>query len=585
MQGETTAEQDHTPAYDARPWLQHYPEGVPPLTELPTGTIWDALETTVAHFGDRTAFIFQGIPMSYRQLGALSERMAAALAAAGVGAGSPVLFLLPNVPHFPVTYYGTLRLGALVAAAPPNSVAREIEHLIRDSGAKIVVTIDLLYEKIADIWEQCGVETVVVGSIADFLPLWMRVVGRLTGRIPRPKAPVQYSARVRSMRRFLRSRRRPPQLSVTPDDVAVLQYTGGTTGTPKAAMLTHRGLLANAVQMRSWFPALRQGEESILAALPFFHVYGVTLVMNAGLILAARTILIPRPVAAEIFAAIARYRPSIFPGVPTLYVAIINDERSRTYDLSSIDVCVSGGAPLPAEVKREFERITGGHLYEGYGLSEASPVTHAEPFDGRTRSGSMGLPLPNTDARIVDDHGCAVPVNEVGELVVRGPQIMMGYWHRCEETDEVLQDGWLRTGDLARMDEDGWFYIVDRKKDLIITGGENIYPREVEEVLFRHPDVQQVAVVGVPHGYGGEIAKAFVVPRPGASLTRRDIIEFASQNLAKHKVPRDVEFRDELPVSAGLKVLRRVLADEERRKQAKQPPRRRGRSRCGEPEA
>jgi long-chain acyl-CoA synthetase len=332
-------------------------------------------------------------------------------------------------------------------------------------------------------------------------------------------------------------------------------------------MLTHGSLLANARQMTGWFPQLKTGEETILAVLPFFHVYGVTLVMNAGLLLAATTVLVPRPMSSEMFEAIARYRPTVFPGVPSLYVAIVNDERSKRYDLSSIDACVCGGAPLPLEVKRAFESLTGGHLYEGYGLSEASPVTHAVPHDGRGRVGSMGLPIQNTDARIVDELGRDVPVGSDGELLIRGPQVMKGYWRRPEETADVLSDGWLRTGDIARMDEDGWFSIVDRKKDVIITGGENIYPREVEEVLFEHPSIKEVAVVGVPHPYGGEIAKAFVVLVPGATATKKDITQFAAQRLSKYKIPRAVEFRDELPKSAAHKVLRRVLAEQELERQ------------------
>jgi long-chain acyl-CoA synthetase len=291
--------------------------------------------------------------------------------------------------------------------------------------------------------------------------------------------------------------------------------------------------------------------------------------MNAGLLLGANTVLIARPVTSDIFEAIRRHRPTIFPGVPTLYVALMNDERHKEYDLSSIQTCVCGGAPLPLEVKRDFEAITGGHLYEGYGLSEASPLTHAQPYDGRGRVGSMGLPVADTQARIVDDDDNPVPVGDEGELVVRGPQVMKGYWRREEETAETLRGGWLHTGDIARMDSDGWFSIVDRKKDLIITGGENVYPREIEEVLYEHPKVKEVAVVGVPHPFGGEIAKAFIVLKPGEEATKKDIIQFASVRLSKQKVPRAVEFRAELPKSAAQKILRRVLAEEESSRQTK----------------
>jgi long-chain acyl-CoA synthetase len=564
------AVEDAAAAYDARPWLPQYAAGVPASLEYPEQTVWELLEGTAATHGDADAFVFQNQAMSYHDIRDWSESMAGALSRLGVRRGDAILFLLPNVPHFPVTYFGALKLGAMVAALFPTAVEREIENAIKDSGAKVVVTIDLLFDKVAGAWERAGAEHVIVGTVVDFMPRWKRVAGRLTGKIPHPKQAVRYGERVRSMREFLGSGKGvPTSEGAHPDDVAVLQYTGGTTGLPKAAMLTHRNVLSNARQMRCWFPTLRDGEETILGVLPLFHVYGVTLVMNTGLLMAARTVLIPRPVTSDIFDAIDRYRPSIFPGVPTLHVAVVNDERAKRYDLSSINICVSGGAPLPIELKRQFEALTGGHLYEGYGLSEASPLTHAEPCDGRSKLGSMGLPMPDTDVRILDDGGHCVPVGEEGELAVRGPQVMKGYWRRPEETRDVLSpDGWLRTGDVARMDEEGWFYIVDRKKDLIITGGENIYPREVEEVLFEHPAVKEAAVVGVAHPFGGQIAKAFIVLKPGAAATKRDITQFAAERLAKHKVPRAVEFRTELPKSAAQKVLRRVLADEERARQA-----------------
>jgi long-chain acyl-CoA synthetase len=556
-------------SYDRRPWLNEYAPDVPPSLEIPRQSIWDALEDTVERRGDRSALVFQNFGMSYRELREHSAQMSSALSKAGVKQGDVVLAILPNLPHFPVTYYGTLRLGAALTTASPTSVEREIEALLEDSGATTIVTLDILFEKVANIFESCGVQTVVVGSATDFMPLWARIAARLLKKAPQPKQPVSYGGKVQPMRDFLRSGRAEIEVArVSPETVALLQYTGGTTGLPKAAMLSHGSLLANARQMTGWFPELREGEETILAVLPFFHVYGVTLVMNAGLLLAANTILIPRPMTTEMFEAIPRYRPTIFPGVPTLYVAIVNDQRSRKFDLSSIDVCVCGGAPLPVEVKRDFEKLTGGHLYEGYGLSEASPVTHAVPHDGRSKVGSMGMPLQNTDARIEDENGNPLPVGEAGELVVRGPQIMKGYWRREVDTADVLKDGWLRTGDVARMDEDGWFYIVDRKKDLIITGGENIYPREVEEVLFEHPKVKEVAVVGVPHPYGGEVVKAFVVLMPGETATKKDITQFAAERLAKHKVPRAVEFRDDLPRSPAHKILRRVLAEEERERQS-----------------
>jgi len=555
--------------YDQRPWLRHYPVDVPAHLEYPSQTMSELLDETVQGYGNRPAFVFQNHAITFQELQRYGGRVASGLQRAGVQKGDVVLVLLPNVPHFPVAYHGILQIGAILAAASPMSVDREIENLITDSGARVIITIDLLFDKVAKIYDHCGVELVVVGSVVDFMPPWVRLAGRLSGKVPKPKQPVRYGGKVQSMRACMRSGRGvAAPVEVVPGDVALLQYTGGTTGTPKGATLTHANLLANGRQMLTWFPTLKKGDETILAVLPFFHVYGVTLAMNGGLLLAANTVLIARPVIADIVDAVRRHRPTIFPGVPTLYAAIVNDERAKHYDLSSIDVCACGGAPLPAEVKRDFEKLTGGHLYEGYGLSEASPLTHAVPHDGRDKSGSMGFPVVDTDARIVNERGEAVPIGEAGELEVRGPQIMQGYWRRPEETADVFHDGWLRTGDVAWMDEEGWFYLVDRKKDLIITAGENIYPREIEEVLFEHPQIKEVAVVGVPHPYGGEIAKAFVVLAPGETATKKDITQFAAARLAKHKVPRAVEFRAELPKSAAQKVLRRVLADEEGARQA-----------------
>ncbi len=513
--------------------------------------------------------MFQNVSMTFNQLRTLAGQAAVALAGAGVRPGDAVLFILPNTPHFPLSYFGTVRLGAAVAAVPPTSTPREMDFYIRDSGARVIITLDLLYEKIADVWEAAGVEKVIVGTVADFLPFHLRLLGRLTHKIPAPAAPIRFGERVIPMPRFLSSGKgKEIPEAATPDAVAVLQYTGGTTGSPKAAMLTHASLLANARQMIVWFPVVKVAKETILAVLPLFHVYGMTLVMNAGLLLAARTILMPTWNPADVFDTIRRHRPSIFPGVPTLYVAFINDERSRTYDVSSIDVCVCGGAPLPAEVKQGFERLTHGHLYEGYGLSEASPVVAAHAHDERGEPGSIGLPLPNTVIQLVDEAAQPVPVGEPGEVLVRGPQVMVGYWRRPEETAEVLRGGWLHTGDIARMHEKGFFFIVDRKKDLIITGGENIYPREIEEVLYEHPKVKEAAVVGVPHPFGGEVAKAFIVLKEGEHATKPEMKSFAMERLAKHKVPRAFEFRQELPKSSTGKILKRVLADEERAKAA-----------------
>ncbi|HCG30511.1 MAG TPA: long-chain fatty acid--CoA ligase, partial [Chloroflexi bacterium] len=352
---------------------------------------------------------------------------------------------------------------------------------------------------------------------------------------------------------------------------------GGTTGLPKAAVLTHRNMVANVMQVRAWVPELRDGEETILSILPFFHSYGVTLCLHLATYLGATTVLVPRFEIADVMEQIATYQPTLLPGVPTLYSAIngaVENNPARQASMRSIRYCISGGAPLPRSVQERFEEITGGHLVEGYGLSEASPVTHANPLDGRARIGTIGMPLPGTEARIVDlDTRAPVPIGERGEVAIRGPQVMKGYWRRPEDTAAVLSDdGWLYTGDIGIMDEDGFFQIVDRQKDVVITGGENIYPREIEEVLYSHPKIVEAAVIGVPHSVGGQVVKAFVVVKPGETLERRDVLQYCSERLAKFKVPRQIEFRESLPKAATGKILRRALAEEE----AAKPRRRRG---------
>jgi long-chain acyl-CoA synthetase len=358
-----------------------------------------------------------------------------------------------------------------------------------------------------------------------------------------------------------------PQVKVKPDDIAIFLYTGGTTGVSKGAVLTHRNLVANMAQLRAWNYGLREGQEVIMAALPFFHSYGMTTCMHMGVYIRSTVVMVPRFDLKMILPAIDRYKVTCFPGVPTMYVAINNNPDTPKYNLRNIRVCNSGGAPLPLEVARQFEQNTGGRLVEGYGLSETSPVTHSNPIFGQRREGSIGLPLPNTDAMVVHpDTRQPLPAGEIGELAVRGPQVMLGYWQMEEETQAVLRDGWLYTGDMAKMDADGYFYIVDRKKDMIIAGGFNIYPREIEEVLYAHPKVKEAAAIGVQDAYRGETVKAFIVLREGETAAEEEFIEFCKQEMAPYKVPKLIEFRQELPKSLIGKVLRRVLMEEEKAK-------------------
>lgn len=558
------------------------------------------------------AIVFEGEGFTWGEIQMLARKLATGLRNRGVEKGDSVVLLLPNVPHFVVAYYAILKLGAVVVAANPTFTSRELESYISKAEANIIITLDVLYEKIAETWKRAGVSQVLVGNALDLMPVsvrlsagifdqverWCQTLRDLSPRMgelglkgfdalekrsaglrriraaPKPRTNIPYSDKVQRFRDAIISFKSGDLgVEVASTDVAALVYTTGTTGEPKAATLSHGNLIANAYQMRCWFPELEEGRETILAVLPFFHAYGLTLVMNAGLVLAARSVLIPRPVLSDILEAIERYRPTALPGVPSLFVSIINNERAKRYDLRSIRVCVSGGAPLPVEVKERFEAITGGHLFEGYGLTEAGPLTHAQPFDQSAPAGSIGLPVSDTDAIIVDDYDKPVAIGETGELLVRGPQVMEGYWRNQEETSRVKVDGWLRTGDIARMDHRGFFFIVDRKKDLIITGGENIAPRDIEEALYRHPKVAEAAVAGVPHGYGGEMVKAFVVLKPEQSATEGELKRFLGRELAHYKVPRHIEFRTDLPKSPAGKVLRRVLVEEEQAKRQAGPDR------------
>lgn len=586
-----------------RPWVKRYPSDVPNVIPYPTVSIGDLLDDVAGRYPDADAVVFEGHTLSWRDVQAAARRLSSTLRTLEVGKGDRVVLLLPNVPHFVVAYYAVLKLGAVVVAANPLFTDRDLETYIGTTEARVIITLDVLYEKVAASWKNAGVRYVVVGSGLDFMPSHLRIAGRLAARLtacardpsrahslaghalasatstleqlspelrrlseaPRPREPIPFGSEVISFREAIAVRlARDAGTQVTPGDPAVLIYTTGTTGTPKAAVLSHANLIANAYQMRCWFPQLKEGTETILAVLPFFHAYGLTLALNAGLVLAARSVLIPRLVLKDIFEAIQRYRPTALPGVPALFVSIVNGDRGQDYDLRSIRVCVSGGAPLPLEIKDRFDAITGSHLYEGYGLTEASPLTHAQPYDQTAPAGSIGVPVADTDAMIVDDDGHEAPAGETGELIVRGPQVMTGYWRDAEDTAMVLKNGWLHTGDIARMDSDGYFFILDRKKELIITGGENIAPREIEEALYRHPKIEEAAVAGVPQGVGGEIVKAYIVLRDGETATGAEIKRWLGTEVAHYKVPREIEFRSDLPKSPMGKIAKRALVEEER---------------------
>jgi long-chain acyl-CoA synthetase len=565
--------------YAEKPWLRHYPAGTTEHVTVPDKSIPDLLRETAAKYPDRIAVAYYGRHITYAQLERRATQLANRLIENGLERGQPVLVLLPNVPQFPIAHFAIMKAGGVVAALSPLLVEREIAQLAADSGARIIIALDRVWDRVQPIVERGEVDHAIVTGVHDELPTVKRLLYPFKYRKELVKIPRDPSGRVQQWRRFTGGASdKPVTVRVTPDDIASFQYTGGTTGLPKAAVLTHRNLVANTLQSRAWLPDLREGQETFLAVLPFFHSYGVTLCFHLATYLAGTSVLVPRFEIADVMAQIAKYQPTLLPGVPTLYNAINgaaekNPERQQS--LKSIRYCISGGAPLPLEVQRRFEEITGGHLVEGYGMSEASPVTHANPLDGRARNGTVGLPLPSTEARIVDlETHEPVPIGERGEIAIRGPQVMQGYWKRPEDTAAVLDaEGWLYSGDVGIMDEDGFFRIVDRQKDVIITGGENIYPREIEEVLYQHPKVHEAAVVGVAHPVGGQIAKAFIVPKPGETLDRREVLQFCGERLAKYKVPRQVEIRESLPKAGTGKILRRALQEEE----ASRPRRRRAR--------
>jgi long-chain acyl-CoA synthetase len=542
-----------------QPFYAHYDPGVPKEAPRPW-LLFKALEANAQRFPRRVALEFLGRSLTYRELWREVEAFAKGLQEAGLRPGDRVAIMLPNSPQFVIAFYGTLLAGGVGVNVNPMYTPRELRHQLQDAGVQALVILDQLLPRYQVVKAEVPVRLLVRTGIQDYLPfpknLLYPLMLRRKGQAPKALEGVPWRA-------FLK-RGRPEPVAVDLDDLALLQYTGGTTGLAKGAMLTHRNLSSNALQVRAWIPDFREGEEVVLGAIPFFHVYGMTVAMNLALLGAAKLVLLPRPEIGPIVEAIEKHRVTHFPGVPTLYVAFNNFPGIEKRDLKSVRACISGSAPLPLEVAERFEKLTGAKLVEGYGLTEASPVTHCNPLYGERRLGSVGLPLPGVDAKVVDEEGKEVPLGEVGELIVKGPNVMKGYWNRPEETQKALKDGWLFTGDLARMDQDGYFHIVDRKKDMIIAGGYNIYPREVEEVLYGHEAVQEAAVVGVPDPYRGETVAAFIVLKEAyrGKVTEKDIEAFCRANLAAYKVPRIIQFREGLPKSSVGKILKRELTKE-----------------------
>jgi long-chain acyl-CoA synthetase len=556
-----------------KPWFRFWPENVPKHIDYPEVPLFEFLRRTAEKHGDKTAIIYFDKPLSYRELLEASERFATALADLGVKKGDKVALYLPNMPQFIIAYYGAIRIGAVETAISPLYREREVEHQLNDSEAETIVVLDALYPVVERVLDKTKVKRVIVTGLKEYMPSTLAFLGTLFKKIPSHK--VVRKENVYFFKELLaKYPANPPMVEINPkEDVVALQYTGGTTGTSKGAMLTHMNLVSNAVCCAAWLRGT-EGGETFLTVLPLFHIYGMTTGMNGPIHLGGRMVMLPKFDLDDSLKAIEKHRVSCFCGAPTMYSMLLASPSFSKYDLSSVRFCISGSAPLPPEVQRKWMDATGGVLVEGYGLTESSPVTHCNPLDKTlktVRVGSIGFPWPDTDAKIMDVETGEkeLRVGETGELIVKGPQVMKGYWKMDEESAAVLRDGWLYTGDIGKMDEDGYFYITDRKKDLIKYKGYSVYPREIEDVLHEHSAVKLCAVVGKPDAVSGEIPKAFVVLKDGATATEEEIKKFVNEKLAPYKAIRELEFRKELPMTLVGKVLRRVLQEEERQKAAK----------------
>ncbi len=550
----------------SNPWLKFYDADVPRTLAIPPLTIPDLLNNAAEKYPNQTATVFMGARLTYAQLKQQVDKLAANLYDLGIRRGDRIAIMFPNTPQAIIAYYATLSLGAVAVMTNPLYVERELAYQWGDSGVKAVISLDMFWPTIEAVRGNLPLEQVILAGIQDYMPTLKRWVAPLELRRQGKWVSVTYTDTVHAFKKLI-SRRRPspPPVTIDPEDLACLQYTGGTTGLPKGAMLSHRNLIASLAQIRSFLLYEHGDAEDIaLAFMPFFHVYGMNGLMNLSMYLAATLVLIPKPEIKAIVEAIIAERPTFFTGIPALFIALNNYRTIDQVDLTSIKAMFSGAAPLPVEVMNTFEQRTGAPISEAYGMTEASSVTHVNPLKGRRKAGSIGVPIIGTEAKIVDvdDPTQALGVDEPGELLVKGPQVMAGYWNTPAEDAEAFHEGWLKTGDIATMDEDGYFYIVDRKKDIIISAGYNIYPREVEEVLYQHPKILEASVIGLPDGLRGEKIAAYVVLKPGQTAKAAEIRRFSREHLAPYKQPRQIIFRDSLPKSIAGKILRRALKEE-----------------------
>ncbi len=555
-----------------RPQHRSYPADVDWAAPFPEHPLDGLLDDAVRRFPERPCLDFLDRKYAFSEVGNLVARAAKGLCALGVGKGTRVGLFLPNTPYYVICYFAVLKAGGTVVNFNPLYAEQEVRHLVTDSGAEIMVTLDLalLYPAVARMLGVGGLRRIVVCAMPDILPFPKNWLFRLLKR--REMAPWPANAAHTSFAALIDNDGiAPPAVIESRRDIAVLQYTGGTTGTPKGAMLTHYNLVANALQCRRWFRGTEEGGERVLAVLPFFHVFAMTSAMNLSIATGAEIVMLPRFELGALLRTIARKKPTFFPGVPTIYTAINNSPLTARYDLSSIKSCISGGAPLPVEVKASFEKLTGCILVEGYGLSETSPVVACNPFGGANKPGSVGLPMPGTTIEIValDERPARLLAQgERGEICIRCPQVMAGYWNKPAETAQVLVDGRLHTGDVGYLDADGYLFLVDRIKDVIIASGYKIFPRNVEEAIYQNPAIAECIVIGVPDAYRGQTVKAFVVRAAGQELSEAPLLALLADKLSPMEMPKQVVFRETLPKTAIGKLSKKDLIEEESRRAA-----------------
>lgn len=551
---------------DRRPWLTSYGQDTPPTVPIPGQPLYKFLESAAEWYPKRKATIFYGAHLTYQELNQQVNQFAHTLHGLGIQPGDRVMIVLPNIPQMIIAYFGALKIGGVVVMSHPEADAAQIMRQLKETEARVLVTLSDFGGLVEAVLKANRVEKVILADIRQAVSAatYRKLLARWGIGETGGESLLAYP-QVVLMRQLMEDAvRTRPTIQVSPDQLAAILYTSGTTDIPKGVCLTHANLVANAIQTRHWIKDLKYGQEICLAVVPLTHSYGMTNAMNIPVALAATIILLPVFELDQVLEHIKTYRPTIFPAVPSMYTAINHARRVRSFGLESIKACVSGAAPLPVEVQEEFEKLTRGRLVEGYGLTEASPVTHANPLYGVRKVGSIGVPIPNTDAKIVDlVSGADLPPGQIGELVVKGPQVMKHYWNNPQETQAVLKDGWLYTGDVAVMDADGYFQIISRKRDTIMSGQYSVYPRDVEEVLYENSKVLEVAVVGIPTAGHGQKIKAFVVPQEGANLSKEELLDLCRRRLEAYAVPWEIEFREELPKSFIGKVLRRMLLEEE----------------------